>query len=178
VLFDLGSHLVDQALVLFGDPDAVTADVRSERDAAAADDAFDVMLQYPRMRALLRATMLAAEPGPRFVLRGTDATFVKHGVDPQEERLGRGDDPAVGNWAEEPPERWGTLTRATDHGPVGESIRTAAGDYKRYYENVRDAIRGDAPLVVTPRQALNVIRILEIAQESSRTGRTIEVPQA
>ncbi len=171
LLFDLGSHLVDQALELFGLPERVTADIRIERDGVEADDAFDVVLHYPRMRALLRATMLAAEPGPRFVLRGTAGTFVKHGLDPQEEALRRGDALADPAWGEEPRDRWGTLTRpGPAGGMIGSSIPTQAGDYRRFYENVRDAVLGQAALDVTPQQAVEVVRLLEIAVESSRQG--------
>ncbi|HEX7962509.1 MAG TPA: Gfo/Idh/MocA family oxidoreductase, partial [Terriglobales bacterium] len=106
ILFDLGPHLLDQALVLFGPPLAVTADVRSEREGAAADDAFDITLHYPNMRALLRSTMLACEPGARFVLHGTKGSFVKHGLDPQEEALARGETPHDSSWGLEREESW------------------------------------------------------------------------
>ena len=87
ILFDLGPHLVDQAVVLFGLPDAVTGDVRIERDDAVVDDAFDVTLHYPRLRVLLRASVLASAPGPRFVVQGTAGSYVKYHLDPQEARL-------------------------------------------------------------------------------------------
>jgi len=173
VLFDLGSHLVDQAVALFGLPEAVTADVRLERDGAVADDAFDVMLHYPRMRALLRGTMLACQPGPRFLLHGTEGTYVKHHVDPQEERLKGGETADAAGRGEEPPDRWGILTRCPHGEVVREPVATEAGDYRRYYENIRDAIHGRATLAVTPQQALDVVRLLELAQESSRQGRTV-----
>jgi len=175
VLFDLGSHLLDQALTLFGPPEAVTADVRTERDGAMTDDAFEVWLHYPHMRALLRGTMLACEAGPRFVLRGTSGTWVKGHVDPQEERLKRGQRAGGPGWGEEPADRWGVLTRTAGDGVVREPVPTATGDYRRYYENVRDAILGRAHLAVTPHQALEVMRLLELALESSRQGRTIRV---
>jgi len=177
VLFDLGSHLVDQAVALFGLPEAVTADVRLEREGATADDAFDVMLHYPRTRALLRGTMLACEPGPRFVLHGTDGTYVKHHVDPQEERLKGGETVGGTGWGEEPRERWGILTRPSAGGFSSEPIPTAPGDYRGFYENIRDAIRGHATLAVTPQLALDVVRLLELAQESSRQGRTVTVTE-
>ena len=174
ILFDLGSHLLDQALVLFGAPLALSADVRSEREGAAADDAFDIMLHYPIMRALLRSTMLACEAGPRFVLHGTKGSYVKHGLDPQEEALARGETPRDSSWGSEPEESWGTLTLAQDGTVTGKKVATEAGDYRRYYENVRDAILSGAPPDVTPRQALTVMRLLELARESSRQRRTLE----
>ena len=175
VLFDLGSHLVDQAVALFGLPEAVTADVRLEREGAVVDDAFEVMLHYPRMRALLRGTMLACEPGPRFVLHGTNGTYVKRHVDPQEERLKAGETAGGAGWGQEPSDRWGTLTRCSGGDAVRELVATAAGDYRGYYENIRDVIHGRATLAVTPQQALEVVRLLELAQESSRQRRTVTV---
>ena len=145
ILFDLGSHLVDQAVTLFGAPDAVTGDVRIERDDAVVDDAFDVTLHYPAHRVVLRSTMLATAPGPRFVVQGTAGSYVKYHLDPQEARLAVGD-PANRFWEQEPRERWGTLSRATGGGVESETLPTEAGDYRLYYANVRDAIRGTAPL--------------------------------
>jgi scyllo-inositol 2-dehydrogenase (NADP+) len=173
ILFDLGPHLIDQALVLFGLPDAVTADVRTERDDAVVDDAFDVVLHYPGSRAALHASMLASAPGPRFELRGTSGSYVKYHLDPQETRLGAGTGEPF--WEQEPRERWGTLSMATPDGMASEVLPTEAGDYRRYYENVRDAICGRAALAVTPTQALAVMRLLELASRSSREKRTLEV---
>ncbi len=173
ILFDLGSHLVDQALMLFGLPDSVSADVRTERDGVAADDAFEVMLHYPRMRALLRASMLAATPGPRFVLRGMAGSYTKQGLDPQEDALRRGERPGAPGWGEEPRAGWGVLARPTAAGVASEPVRTQPGDYRRYYENIRDAVRGEAALAVAPAQAIAVVRVLEAAIESSRAGRSI-----
>lgn len=174
ILFDLGSHLVDQALSLFGLPEAVAGDVRVERDNAVVDDAFDVTLHYPGHRVLLRATMLTTAPGPRFVVQGTAGAYVKFHLDPQEARLAAGD--AAGRfWDQEPRERWGTLSRAAGDGIESESLPTEAGDYRLYYANVRDAIWGTAALAVTPEQALDVIRILELARRSSDERRTLGV---
>jgi predicted dehydrogenase len=164
VWFDLGPHLLDQALLLFGTPDAIAADIRSERDGAAVDDAFDVTLHYPRMRALLRATMLARTPGPSFALHGTNGSYVKHGLDPQEEALKSGHTPAEPHWDTEPPELYGTLTTADGT----RTIPTTPSSFTRYYENIRDAILGTAPLAITPEQVLNVMRGLELAVASNQ----------
>ncbi|HEY4959366.1 MAG TPA: oxidoreductase [Terriglobales bacterium] len=169
VLFDLGPHLIDQAMVLFGEPEAISADVRIERDGASVDDAFDVVLHYPGMRALLRAGMLISTPTPRFVVHGTQGGYLKFGLDPQEEALKRGEAVAGEFWGYEAPERWGTLLVAQGDSFVTEKLPTVPGDYRQYYQNVRDAILGDAPLAVTPQQALNVMRALELAAESSRS---------
>src|SRR6266581_2528053 len=157
--FDLGPHLLDQALVLFGIPQAIAADLRREREGAVVDDAFDVTLHYPHMRAVLRASMLAASPGPAFTVHGTRGSFIKYGFDPQEEALKAGRSPDEANWDAEPPEMFGRVTT-----PEGtRAFPTVPSSFTHYYENVRDAILGKTPLAVTPEQALNVMRGLELA---------------
>jgi predicted dehydrogenase len=172
VLFDLGSHLVDQAMVLFGVPAAVWGSVRMEREGARSDDAFDLCLQYPSigLTVWLRATCLARAPGARFTLNGTLGTFRKYGMDPQETLLLAGDKFSSKPWGAETADHWGTLT--TDEGePV--NIPTEPGDYRCYYINIRDAMHGNAALAVTPLQAWRTIRVLEMALESSRSGCTV-----
>ncbi|HZD30816.1 MAG TPA: oxidoreductase [Candidatus Angelobacter sp.] len=173
VLFDLGPHLIDQAMVLFGEPEALTADVRIERDDGTVDDAFDVVLHYSKMRALLRAGVLVSTPTPRFVVHGTAGGYLKYGLDPQEEALKRGERPTGEFWGYEAPERWGTLLTAQGNDFATEKYATAPGDYRRYYANVRDAVLGVAPLAVTPEQALRVMRVLEMSHASSRQRCTL-----
>ena len=174
ILFDIAPHMIDHALVLFGLPEAVTADVRTERDKAVADDAFDITLHYSNgMRAVLRSSILAAAPRPRFVLFGTQASFVKQTFDPQEMNLRRGFVPVDRPWGYEPEEDWGVLTV-----PAGESferrrVPSAICDYRDYYSNLRDVIVGRAALAVTPEYALEIMRMLELARESSQKRRTI-----
>lgn len=170
VFFDLGVHLIDQALQLFGNPESVNASIRIERDGAAVDDAFDVVLHYPGMQAVLRASMLACTPGPRFLVRGTAGSYLKISFDPQEEALKRGEIPGGDHWGRDAEEMWGTLST-----PQGDTIRTRSfptelGDYRGYYENVRDAILGRAQLAVTPEQAADVLLAVELARESSARG--------
>src|SRR5213595_1101416 len=164
IWFDLGAHLLDQALVLFGTPAAISADIRVEREGAAADDAFDVTLHYPGMRALLRASMLALSPGPTFAVHGTKGSFVKYGLDPQEAALKSGRTPDESHWDSEPPEMYGRLTT-----PEGtRTVPTIPSSFTHYYENIRDAILGKTQPAVTPEQVLNVMRGLELAVASSR----------
>lgn len=174
ILFDLGPHLIDHAMVLFGVPEAVTGDVRTEREGAAADDSFDVTFHYAGgMRAVLRSTMLAVAPRARFLVYGTQASFVKHSLDPQEANLRSGRLPADRAWGAEPEEQWGVLTRAQGEGFTQERVAPANCDYRDYYKNVRDAILGKAQLAVTPDAALNVMQALELARESSSQRRTL-----
>lgn len=174
ILFDIAPHLIDHALVLFGLPETVTADIRIEREHAAADDAFDIMLHYSNgMRAVLRSSILAAAPRPRFVLLGTQGSFVKQTFDPQENNLRRGYVPADSGWGAEPEENWGVLTVPSGDSFEQRRIPSATCDYRDYYANVRDAILGHAALAVTPENALDVMRLLELARESSRKRCTI-----
>jgi len=164
VWFDIGPHLLDQAFVLFGTPRAVAADIRIERDGAAVDDAFDVTLHYPNLRAVLRASMLAAAPGPSFAVHGTGGSFIKYGVDAQEAALKAGRTPGEPDWDVDPPALYGMLTT-----PEGtRAVPTIPSSYAHYYENVRDAILGKAELAVTPQQALDVMRGLELAVTSNQ----------
>jgi scyllo-inositol 2-dehydrogenase (NADP+) len=174
ILFDIAPHLIDHALVLFGLPEAITADVRIERENAVADDAFDITLHYSdSMRAVLRSSILAAAPRPRFVLFGTQGSFVKQAFDPQEMNLRQGTIPEGKPWGYEPEESWGVLT--VPKGDLFEQRRipSASCDYRDYYANVRDALLGRATPAVTPEYALNVMRILELARESSQKRCTI-----
>ena len=161
--FDIGPHLLDQAFLLFGIPSAI------ERDGARVVDAFDVTLHYPNLRAVLRASMLAAAPGPSFAVYGTGGSFIKYGVDAQEAALKAGRTPGEPDWDADPPALYGTLTTAEGTRPVP----TIPSSYARYYENVRDAIRGTAQLAVTPEHALDVMRGLELAVASSQQRRVL-----
>src|SRR5215467_648745 len=173
VFFDLGVHLIDQAMVLFGLPEAVTADIRIERTGAVVDDAFDVTFHYPRTHVLLRASMIALAPDLRYLIRGEDGAFVKYGTDPQEEALKRGEIPHDDTWGREAPEKWGTLYTPEGNSLHAETVATMPGDYRLFYSNVRDAILGNAAIDVTHQQMLNVMRALETARESSDRGCTL-----
>jgi scyllo-inositol 2-dehydrogenase (NADP+) len=174
ILFDIAPHLIDHALVLFGPSEAVTADVRTERENTAADDAFDITLHYSNgMRAVLRSSILAAAPRPRFVLFGTQGSFMKQTFDPQEMNLRRGYIPADKPWGYEPEEKWGVLTIPSGEAFTERRIPSATCDYRDYYANVRDAILGRAELAVTPEWSLDVMRLLELVRESSEKRCTI-----
>ena len=176
VLYDLGPHLVDQALVLFGKPAAVFASVRAERSGAAADDAFNLRLLYGSEASegqasgpsvLLCASCLAALPALRFELHGAVGAYRKWGLDPQEDALRSGDLFRTSPWGVEPASSWGTLTRMGNGTPQTEPVPTRAGDYRDFYRNVRDAVRGNCSPAVTALDAWRTLRILELARRSS-----------
>lgn len=165
VWFDIGPHLFDQALLLFGIPEAVGADIRIERDGGRIDDAFDVTLFYRHIRAVLRSSLLRPPVGPTWIVNGTKGSFIKYGMDPQEGALKEGRTPDEPEWDTEPPELYGKLI-ASD---ATRTVPTLRSSFARYYENVRDAILGKAELAVTPEWSLDVMRGLLLALESSRT---------
>ena len=173
VLLDLGAHLVDQALLLFGVPHSVWASVRTEREGARSDDAFDLCLRYSPERSptvWLRATCVARSAGARFTLNGTQGTFQKLGIDPQEAHLLAGDYYSSRPWGLDSPDHWGKLTLDESGDAVVTTIPTEPGDYRGFYENMRDAMNGHAALEVTPIQAWRTMRVLEMAAESSQSG--------
>lgn len=188
MLFDIGPHLLDQVLCLFGVPRAITASVRTDRDTTAIEDAFDITLQYPEERgkvllAHCRASYLACIRAPRFLLHGTRGSFKKEGLDPQETALVAGAAvPVMGSpekWLQEAQTAWGTLTIApAPEDPamlVEKLVETQPGDYRGFYANVRDAIWGYSPIAVTPEDGFRVIRLLELARESSQRRCTVAV---
>ena len=179
VLFDLGPHVIDQALVLFGEPRTITASAFCERETSQVDDSFDVCMEYPGLRAMGRARIIAYAPGPHFLIHGTNGSFVKYGMDPQEARL-RGENCPQGldwgaDWGEEAEEMWGELSLV---GEASVKVKTDRGDYRGFYANVRDAIEKKVPLDVNPEQALRTMRAVILAHKSSREKRTVAWDEA
>ncbi len=178
LLYDLGSHLIDQALVLFGLPQSVTANLQVQRPGSEIIDNFDVRLQYSNLNVTLKAGMLVRETGPHFILHGTEGSFVKYGMDVQEAALKLGQSPKeTDNWGVEPPELWGTLNTTFKGLHLKGNIESETGDYRGLYQNVYNAILGEQELEVKPEQARNTIRIIELAMQSSTEKRTIPYTQ-
>ena len=182
LLMDLGPHLVDQALALFGVPQTIAASVRRDRDATDIEDAFDITLGYLGLQVYCRSSMVAADNSARFLLHGTQGSFRKFGVDPQEPALVAGGTVPLqgsGDWLPEDKAAWGTLTVAPDPAQPGvlqrTLVETEPGDYRGFYASVRDAILGVAPLAVSAEDGFRVVKLLEMARESSRLQRTLEV---
>ncbi len=162
VLYDLGSHLIDQALCLFGMPQELYADLAKER-LGEADDAFELILYYPELKVTLKASALIKEPTPRFALYGTEGAYVKYGMDPQEEALKAGTLPNTPHWGEEETSAYGIL----NHGTTKEYIPTLSGSYPSFYQSVYNAIVTGSDMPVTGEDGLRVIRIIEAALKSN-----------
>ncbi len=165
-LWDLGAHLVDQALQLFGMPESISADLGRQRPEARAVDWFHLLLRYGELRVILRSGSVVHEPWPRFVLQGEADAYLKHGLDPQEEQLKAGLRPGMAGWGAEPAERHGRLSR-------GVSVPTVPGRYEEFYRQLVAAMSGEGPVPVTAESAGQVIRVLEAARRSASEGRSI-----
>ncbi|GAA4469081.1 Gfo/Idh/MocA family oxidoreductase [Nibrella saemangeumensis] len=164
-LLNLGPHLIDQAVVLFGVPNAVFAEVRTVRPGGVLDDYFDIRLYYPDKRVILKSNMMAADNSLRYIIHGTKGSFVKHGLDIQEETQRKNILPNTPDWGQEPQSQYGTLTT-----PEGkQTIPSQRGNYHHFYDNLYRAIVGESGPEVTAEQAYATIRIMELAVESSRT---------
>jgi len=172
VLFDLGPHLIDQALVLFGDPEGIFADIRLARKKATVDDTFEIKLYYKTMRVTLKAGVLVKEAGARFAIHGTKGSFVKFGIDPQEAALRAGLMPTSKSWGSDAKEWFGVLNT---EGKPKKVIPTERGNYMGFFDNVYEAIRNNKELEVTPQQALKNIRLIELAFKSSDMKRVINL---
>ena len=175
ILYDLGSHLIDQPLVLFGFPNAITADIRVQRAGTKATDNFELILHYPDLKVTLKAGMLVSQPLPRYILLGEKGSFVKYGLDVQEVALKAGLTPHTKtDWGIEPESVWGNLVTEISGVKFSGKIQSEVGDYRGYYANVRDAIIDNVPLDVTAEHARNIIRVIELAIQSSNERRTID----
>lgn len=169
--FDLGPHLLDQAVQLFGMPQAIFADIALQRTGGQAADYFHALLRYPRHRVVLHAGSLVPANGLRFAVHGSRASFLKHGLDTQEATLRAGGVPGQADWGVDPLP--GHLHVEGADGQ-GEHVHAIAGDYRDYYRAMREAILGHAPPPVTPQQALQVMALLEWGVQSSATRREVD----
>jgi len=161
-LFDLGSHLVDQALLLFGPVEDLYSEVERRRPGAQVDDDVFLALRHTSgVHSHLWMSALAAQPGPRFRVLGERAAFVKHGMDVQEEALRAGRKPDEQNWGEEPEDRWGLLGA----GDKLRKVRTRPGSYGAFYAGVSRSLRDGTPPPVDPEDAIRVLELLEAARQ-------------
>ncbi len=175
ILFNLGSHMIDQVLVLFGMPERVTATLSTQRQGGKVQDNYHIMLTYEKLRVVLKSSYLVRELGPRYMLHGNEGSFIKYGIDPQEEALKAGKKPGSAGWGVEPESDWGKLNTSANGLHLVGKVESETGNYLGFYDNVYAAMREGKELCVKPEQAMQVIRIIEAAQESSQTGKSIRV---
>jgi scyllo-inositol 2-dehydrogenase (NADP+) len=173
IFYDLGSHLIDQALYLFGLPKTITADIRLQRPHAKADDYFDVRLDYGFLRVSLKAGMLVREPGPRFMIHGTKGSFIKHGEDPQEALLKKSVLPTSPDWGSEDAEQYGLLHTEIDEQDTIMKYPSLPGSFGLFYINLYQTLVNDAELKEKPEHGYNTIKLIELGFESSKAKATL-----
>lgn len=169
ILLDLGTHLIDQAVSLFGMPQWLTADIRRQRQGAAVDDGFEILMECRGVQVSLAASMLAAAADARYRVHGTDGSFVKAGMDPQEDWLRGGGSPADDGFGVEAAEQWGVLTLA------GQPRRVASqrGHWPAFYARLRRCLCEGGEPPVAAQAARDVLRVIEAARASCDEGRRI-----
>ena len=175
ILYDLGSHLIDQVLCLFGMPDALKADIQLQRPGSKVDDFFEIELIYPELKAIATAGMLVKNHELRYVINGSKGSYVKYGIDPQETALKNGFMPEGEEWGKETFENWGLTTFVKNDLCFDGSIETEAGNYMAFYENVYNVLDQNAEIAVKSEEARNVIRIIELAIESNAKKEMIKL---
>lgn len=171
--FDLGSHLIDQALLLFGLPQAVFADLAILRPESRVVDYMEILLYYPSLRVRLKAGYLVRDPVPSYVLHGTNGSLQKSRADIQEAALLKGERPGSSHWGEEDPGAAGRMLLSLPEGNEECILQAPAGNYGDLYEGIYHAIRNGAIVPVSGAQGREVIRVLEKAEQSAREGRVI-----
>lgn len=172
VLADLGSHLIDQMLVLFGMPESLSADIAVQREGARTDDYFEINFHYGARRVILSSSRLMAVPRPRFALHGRRGSFVKHGLDPQEASLRAGQGPDTPGFGFEDAAQHGLLTLADG---TSRTIVSERGDYRRFYVGMAQAILTGAVPLVDAVDAVAGLRLIELARQSASEGRRLRI---
>ncbi|OUL25299.1 Gfo/Idh/MocA family oxidoreductase [Nostoc sp. 106C] len=173
IIKDLGPHLIDQALHLFGMPDAVFADMRIIRAASQIDDYFESILYYDKLRVKLKTSFLVREPVPSFIIHGTKGSFIKSRADAQEEKLRAGMKPNTSDWYTEPENQYGLLHTEKDGKVIREKVKSLQGSYLGYYDALYKSIVDNQPIAVTAEDGINVMRIIEAAIKSSNEQKVI-----
>lgn len=174
-LFDLGIHLIDQAVSVFGAPEGVFARLFNQREGSVADDSFDLKLIYPNLNVSLKASVFVKEPGPRFQVHGTLGSFVKSGLDSQEAMLRQGVKPGSPGFGVEPEGQRGILNTVVPGKEFRGSYDTLTGNYMAFFDNVHSVICDGAETIVKPEDALLNIAIVEAARKSDMEGKIVKL---
>ncbi|WP_202304303.1 oxidoreductase [Dryocola clanedunensis] len=173
IWYDLGPHLIDQALNLFGLPVSLTVDLAQLRPGAQATDYFHAVLAYPQRRVVLHGSLLAAAESARYIVHGTRGSYIKYGLDPQEDRLKAGERLPQEDWGYDM--RDGVLTLAQGEVMAEQTLLTVPGNYPAYYAAIRDALTGHGENPVPAAQAIQVMELIELGMESSKQRATLNL---
>ncbi|MBN3581201.1 oxidoreductase [Algoriphagus aestuarii] len=169
ITYDLGSHLIDQVFMIFGAPDFIQADIQKQRKGAMVDDHFDIIMHYEGFKARVTAGTLVNAPTPKFLLLGQNGSYLKYGMDVQEQAFKNGKMPEGENWGVEPEENWGKIFL----NEVTQAYPSVPGDYRIFYRNIAGAILKGEALKVTIPQTISVLKMIEASFLSSEENRSI-----
>lgn len=175
ILKDLGPHLIDQALFLFGLPNAVFADIRMIRNNTLVDDYIDILLYYSDFRVRLKAGFFVREPIPSYIVHGKKGSFLKPRGDVQEDDLKLGKKPNLDSWGKEPKSKEGTLHTEINNDVLNVKVPTQLGNYYDFFDGVYQSISNDTIEPVTAKDGLNVMKIIEAAIQSSQQMKVINL---
>ena len=175
ILKDLGPHLIDQALCLFGLPDSVFSDIRITREHSLVDDYLDILLYYPEVRVRLKAGFFVREAVPSYMIHGKKGSFLKPRGDVQEDDLKAGKKPNLDSWGKEPKSKEGTLHTEIDNDIFNAKVETLQGNYYDFFDGVYNSISNNTPEPVTAQDGIHVMQIIEAAIESSAQKKVIDL---
>lgn len=175
LLLDLGPHLIDQAVYLFGMPKAIMADIRTVRQNSLVDDDFTLVLYYNELRVTLKSSLMVREPIPAYIIHGSKGSFIKTRADIQESALMNNEVPYTSNWGQEPENEMGYLHTILDGKIIKEYVPTIKGNYGAFYTGIYDTIIHKKPCLVSGIDGLNVMKIIEAAQISNKQNKVINI---
>ncbi|UKJ06653.1 Gfo/Idh/MocA family oxidoreductase [Solitalea lacus] len=175
LLYEIGTHIIDQAIALFGMPQSLFADIRKTRDGSLVDDYFELLLFYPNFRLKLKSTILAKEELPGYILHGTNGSFIKKRMNLQEMQLAAGMTPFETDYGVEPEAEWGILNIINDGVSMKKQLPTPVSNYAKFYELVYDHIRNKGPVPVNPQDAMKGIQLIEAAYKSNITKQVVNL---
>jgi len=175
IIYDLGTHIIDQAVCLFGKPETAKAKIETQRKNSLIDDSFDIQLHYKSFEVILKSTLLAKEEGPRYIIKGQKGSFIKYGIDPQEDDMKAGIPLSSPTWGQEQEKFRGLLITSINGLNFEGKIETLSGNYMHFFDNVYDVLREGKTSYITPKQAQISTRIIEAAIESAQTGQIIKI---
>ena len=167
IIYDLGSHIIDQTIVLFGSPKAVSGETFTQREGSTIDDAFHIRLDYGKLKVTLKSSLLVREEGPRYILHGTKGSFVKYGLDVQEDHLKAGLMPRMEGFGVESKQNWGILNTEINNQRFRGTIETEVGNWDFLFQNLYEAITEGKELLIKPKQIVEQIKIIEAVKTNN-----------
>ena len=167
IIYDLGAHIIDQAIALFGLPQKISGQTFTQRTNSLIDDAFHIDMDYGKLKVILRSSLLVRQPSPRYIINGLNASFIKYGIDVQEDDLKAGKQPLDADFGIEPELNNGSLYFEENGVPMRRPVTTLKGNWALLFDNIYEAITHNAALLIKPEDVLEQIRIIEVIKANS-----------